>query len=671
MARRFLPPASESAPPAPALDWLIACTALTLAPLALWQPLWMPAAGLALLGWRALAARRHWRLPGRWLRLALMVVLVAAVYRQYGTLFGRNPGVALLGLLAALKLFELERLRDYLLGLFLLFLLVAGSFLYSQSLWLASYQLITVIAALATLVRLTQPDLESPYAALRLTLGLLARAIPIILILYLLFPRIQGTLWGLPVDAYGGVTGVSDEMHPGSVNFLSQSEEVAFRASFANGASPPAQRLYWRVLVLWDTDGRSWLRGPTPSWPAAALAPSGPALDYTITLEPTQATWLPALDWPVAAGAAGRFTPALTVEGAVVRERRQYALRAWPEIRAAALDPRERERALRLAATSARVRALVADWQRAGGGDMGVVERALAHFRNEEFIYTLQPPELGDDAVDEFLFETRRGFCEHYTAAFVTLMRTAGIPSRVVLGYQGGETNPAGDYLIVRQSDAHAWAEVWLEGRGWTRVDPTAAIAPERIEYGASALRRLYGQGLALGRLPPETLRSALRLAWLERWRERGRLGWDALNNAWNRWVLGYDQRRQRDLLRDFGLEAPSWSVLAGWLALASVALLALLALPWIRARGGGDRVQDAYLRYCRKLARIGLARAPQEGPLDYARRCVRRRPDLRAAVEAITGRYVSLRYGERGGRQARRELRGLVRQFRPARLAR
>ncbi len=668
-ARRFLPRAGKTPPDPVARGWLLASVALAVAPLAMWQPRWVPAAALGLLAWRAAAARWHWRLPGRWMLLALMGAILAGIHREFGTLLGRNPGVALLALLLALKLYELRRLRDHLLCVFLLFVLAAGSFLFDQSLWLGFYHSVTVVAGLATLVRLTQPDLGGARAVLHLTAGLLVRALPLVLVLYLLFPRLQGTLWGLPFDAYGGVTGMSDEMHPGSVNLVSQSEQVAFRARFA-GAVPAPARLYWRVLVLWDTDGRSWLRTRALTWPAGEIAPDGAPLEYTITLEATQTPWWPALDLPAAAPPGARRTAAWTIEGPPVRERRQYALRSWPEYRTPALDPRERERALALGGESGRgTRELAARWRGAAPDDTALVQLALAHFHDAEFTYTLEPPELGDDPVEEFLFETRRGFCEHYTAAFVTLMRLAGVPARVVLGYQGGEPNPAGDYLIVRQSDAHAWAEVWLAGRGWVRVDPTAAVSPERIEYGAAALRRLYGQGYAVGRVPPELLRSALRLGWFEGLRRRGVLGWDALNNNWNRWVLGYDQRRQRETLQDFGFEARDWSTLAGWLALLTVAVLALLALPGLwRGRGHGDPVQAQYRRFCRKLARVGLARAPHEGPLDFAARCARRRPDLRPEVEHITRRYVGLRY-DPGGRAGgeRREFRRLVRRFRPA----
>ncbi len=664
--RKFLPPVPEPLPDRAALNWLLASSVLAVAPLGAWLPLWLPAVAALLLFWRFAHARRGWPIPGRWLRVALTLLVLFAVYRQFGTLFGRNAGLALLVLLLALKLFELKRLRDYMLCVLLLYFLIAGSFLYAQTLWLALYQLAALTVCSATLVRLTQPDLGGARAALTLAGVLLLKAAPLVLVLYLLFPRIQGSLWGMPLDAYGALSGLSEEMHPGSVNYLSQSEEVVFRAAF-EGERPASGALYWRALVLWDSDGHGWLRGPAPGWPAQSYAASGPPSAYTVTLEPGGKPWLPALDLPVAAPERVRLSPAFTLElGAPLRERRQYRLLSYTNYQTRALQPAERERALRLPSdASARMHALAREWRAAAReDDAEVVRAALGHFRRENFVYTLEPPLLGDDPVDEFLFDTRRGFCEHYTSAFVTLMRAAGVPARVVLGYQGGELNPAGGYLIVRQSDAHAWAEVWLAGRGWVRVDPTSAVAPERIEYGAPALRRLHSRGLGFGRLPPEALRLALQLGWLEGLTRHGRLAWDSMNDAWNRWVPGYSEQRQHDLLRDLGIETPTGSVLVGLLGLLALGVLATLAFFMRRARPVRDPVQTLYRVYCRKLGRAGLERAPHEGPLDFARRCAGARTDLEPAIERINRLYLGLRYGA-AGTGTLRDLRRRIAAFR------
>jgi transglutaminase-like putative cysteine protease len=318
---------------------------------------------------------------------------------------------------------------------------------------------------------------------------------------------------------------------------------------------------------------------------------------------------------------------------------------------------------------STRVQDLAARWRRSARSDAEVVNAALTHFNTEKFFYTLEPPALEDDPVDEFLFETRRGFCEHFAAAFVTLMRSAGIPARIVTGYQGGEFNPAGNYLVVRQLDAHAWAEVWLPGQGWARVDPTAAIAPERIEYGTEGIRRLLARGVALGGLPSDALRDLLALSAFEHVRQQFRLSWDAANTAWQRWVLSYDQARQRELLAQLGFEAVNPLRLLGLLALLVALVMGVYVVATRQRAPRPDPVQRAYLDFCHKLARRGLVRAPQEGALDYAGRCTRHRPDLGIPVHAITDLYLRLRYGGSEAIADTQELARQVTQFRPAAL--
>ncbi len=646
--------------------WLIATCVLVLAPLAPHVPLelWGLIAGL--FAWRYAMVARAWRAPGRVPRLGLVVLVLVLVYQRYHTLIGRDAGIALLAGLLALKFLEIKNPRDAMLCVFLLYFLMLGGFLYSQSIGLAMYLPVAALAASATLARIALPGSAlDGRQALRLAGGLLLKALPIMLILYLLFPRIQGSLWGLPHDAYSNLTGMSDEMTPGSINQLSQSDEVAFRVNF-QGPPPATQNLYWRVLVLWDSDGRGWSRGPPASWPALSFQSHDAPLAYEISFEPSNKPWLPALDLPGSVPDGLRMRPGYVMErNQPVRERLRYQLVSYPRYNTGDLEPAERRRALRLPpAASPRARELALGWRAQARDDGAIVATALAHFRSQEFFYSLEPPLLGKDPVDEFLFDTRRGFCEHYAAAFVTLMRAAGIPSRVVIGYQGGEFNAAGDYMIVRQLDAHAWAEVWLADRGWVRVDPTGAVAPERIEYGAEALRRLASRGQRFGELPPDALNLALGRGWFEGLYRHGRLGLDTVNNTWNRWVLDYTQERQEALLRNLGFEGAARTALVSALGVLVAAALALLALFMWRADRPTDPARAAYERFCRKLARIGLARAAHEGPLDFARRCGRERPDLKPAIDAVTRSYVGLRYADLAGREHLRTLRRLVAHF-------
>ena len=648
--------------------WLLGAAVVVLLPHVPRLPVWLSAVLVTLFAWRFFMLLRAWPAPNRWWRWTLTVVLVFLLYRQYGTLFGRDAGSALLAAMLALKFMELQRLRDYVLSVLLIYFLIVIGFLYSQAMWLVVYLLAVFVLTTATLIRLAVPGTRARFA-LRLAAVLLLQALPLMLAMHLLFPRLQGALWGLPQDAYAGLAGLSDEMRPGSIRELSLSEEVAFRAHFHATLPPPAQR-YWRALVLWTTDGKSWTRGAEPR-ASLAYEPLDAPLSYLLTLEPSNKPWLPALDLPVQVPSGTRLRSGFVLEArAPVRERLSLELSAHTRYRMHTLGAAERRAALqRPEQISARVQALAAHWRATAGSDAEVVRAALTHFRAEKFFYTLEPPLLGDDPVDEFLFETRRGFCEHYAAAFVTLMRSTGIPARVVTGYQGGEYNPAGNYLIVRQLDAHAWAEVWLPGQGWARVDPTAAIAPERIEYGADGLRRLLARGTLLGGMPPEALRAMLALDTFERARQQLRLSLDAANTAWQRWVLGYNQARQRELLAQLGFEDVAPLRLVGLLALLVALIMGLYVIATRQRAPRPDPVQRAYLDFCRKLARRGLVRAPQEGALDYAGRCARRRPDLEIPVHAITDLYLRLRYGSTDARTDTQELARQVAQFRPAAL--
>jgi len=620
---------------------LLASAALTLLPHLLRWPVWLPPLLALLFAWRFFMLRRGWPVPGMVLRFALTVLVTVLVFWHFGTILGRDAGSALLAALLALKLLELRRLRDYMVSVFLMYFLILVGFLYSQDPWLVLYLVAVTSATTATLVRLALPGISGRQAT-QLALRLLAQALPLMLVLYLLFPRLQGALWGMPQDAYAGLTGLSEEMRPGDVRELTLSDDVAFRAYFPD-KTPLAADLYWRAIVLGHFDGRTWSRGHEFKTTLPIVGNRSLYL-YSMTIEPSNRPWLPALEWPTHQPPRTRLRTGAVLEWRQpVRERLVVDMSAIPGNTQVTSSLAERQAALLLPPTSTRVQELAAQLSN-GRSDRGTLQAALTYFHEQEFHYTLAPPSLGDDPVDEFLFETRRGFCEHYASAFVVLLRAAGIPARVVTGYQGGEFNPAGRYFIVRQLDAHAWAEAWIPGEGWVRADPTAAVAPERIEFGADALRRLLSRGATLGRLAP----GSLDLDWLDRVRRDTRLTIDLFQSTWSRWVLGYNADRQREFLAAMGLEGFSAARLMGLLALVVALLFASYLLATRPRRPRLDPVQRAYLRFCRKLARAGLVRAPHEGPLSFAARCARQRPDLSEDVQAITERYISLRYGNR-----------------------
>lgn len=621
-------------PPRIRLDsatWLLAALALAIAPHAQRLPAWIVLLCLGIGALRLFAVR----LPARWLLISLAATVTFGVYASYGSLLGRDAGVALLSVMLTLKLLETRTLRDSMMVIIFSYFLVITHFFYSQSIPTGLYLLLVVLVITTALVGLNHPATLPPRKQMKLAAALLLQSLPVMLVLFLFFPRVPGPLWGMPVDAYSGLTGLSDSMSPGSISKLSQSGAVAFRVAF-DGPAPKPGKLYWRGPVLDYFDGRSWHAALPSRASPDPISAAGVPIGYTLTLEPHNHRWLLALDMPVTLPPASHLGSTYELlADTPVRQRLRYHAISQLEYRAGEhLEGWARKRALRLPDHgNPQARELAAAWQRSASKPEEVVRQALQLFRQQAFFYTLTPPLLGSDSVDEFLFTSRRGFCEHYAGSFVFLMRAAGVPARVVTGYQGGESNPLGNYLIVRQSDAHAWAEVWLDEHGWMRVDPTAAVSPRRVESGLAA---------ALPEGEPVPLLARIDNAWLSQLM----LQWDTLNNQWNQWVLGYGQERQYDLLSRLGFEMAGWHELAIALSIGvSAVLLGIAVLMLWPREPAGDPATALYQRFCGKLARIGLARHGEEGPLDYMRRIAAVRPDLAEPVEAISALYIALRY--------------------------
>jgi transglutaminase-like putative cysteine protease len=646
---------------APSLYWVLAALLMAVAPHALRVPLPVTSFFGALLAWRYLVVAYEPLMPPRWLRGALTFAGIALVYNAYGTIVGRDAGVALLITMLGIKLLETTRRRDVYISVLIAYFLVVTHFLYSQSILNAAYMCAVVVVITATLIDVNRHQHTGAGMIrhnLRLAATLLLQAVPLMVVLFLLFPRIGTPLWGLPEDAYGARSGLSDEMAPGEISELGLSDEIAFRVSF-DGAIPPSRARYWRGPVLWYTDGRRWRAAKPNEAPLVhtpALEPLGPPVTYTVTLEPQRRRWLFALDLPVAIPAGAQRTADFQLRASRdVNERLRYEVTSLTDYRIHTLDPEERARALQLPrGMNPQTQELAQRWA-ARSETITVVSNALRYFNEEPFIYTLAPQILNaPDPIDQFLFSTRQGFCEHYASAFVFLMRAAGIPARVVTGYQGGEFNLVGNYLVVRQRDAHAWAEVWLDGVGWQRIDPTAAVAPERIERSIRALPARIGEAVSFD-LPGATL--------LRAFAERARQSWDSVNNGWNQWVLNYNQKQQQRLLQDLGVGIESWPHMILALVLAVIATTALVAAAVLwRRQQPQDKVVRLWQRFCKKLARRGLPRQVWEGPQDFATRVAAARPELKQPVQNIANLYIGLRY-----RRAAPQQRALLETFRRA----
>jgi transglutaminase-like putative cysteine protease len=628
---------------------LLASALLVLAPHAGHLPPWVTAVCGATLLWRAVVTLRGARLPPGLLLLPLAGGAMGGVFATFHTLLGRDAGVAMLVLLVAFKMLEMRAKRDLFVVIFLCFFLVLTNFFYSQSIATGLMMAASIVALFSAQMSFQFTGAAPPLGR-RLLLGarMVALAAPVALLMFFLFPRIQGPLWGMPSDAAGGGrSGLSDSMAPGNLSNLALSDEPVFRVKFIDPAPPQAQ-LYWRGVVLGRFDGRTWTRvqAPRGAPQQVALTVRGRATRHEVTLEPNAERRLFALELPRRLpqidGNPSGVTAEFEMSAAYPIERRvryeavshlDFSLQAGAELANSeqwlALPARFNPRALQAG------HAL-----RAEPDPLKRVAAVLRQFRRDGYSYTLEPPLLGADSVDEFLYETKAGFCEHYASAFVFLMRAAGVPARVVTGYQGGEANPVDGYLTVRQSDAHAWAEVWVAGRGWLRVDPTAAVAPERVQHSlARALPRNAPFGIeALGQLIDFNGRGA------NPWIAQLRFRLAAVNNGWNQWVLNYTPERQHGLLASLQAALANWRMQAG-LAAAAVALLLARALG---RRRRGNPVDALYSELCLQLGRLGMARASDEGPSAYAQRLARcALPAARqAAVQRFLRLYSAYKYG-------------------------
>jgi transglutaminase-like putative cysteine protease len=614
----------------------------SLALIALEAPAWCTALAIAMVGWRLAIVAGLLRQPPatpavRYAFAAVTALCVLAVLSSFQTLNGLAAGTALLVLMGALKLAESRTRRDdgIVVAVSLFMLLAAG--LADQSLWRLPLYLLFAWAACAAMALIAHPGTAlSTRAALRLSARALAMAIPLAAACFLFFPRFSGQFWALQRGAQAS-TGLGDEMAPGSVGELAIEYDPAFRVRF-EGAAPPRESLYFRGPVLNSFDGFTWRRERSVQYRAGQLEMTGAPVRYRVTLEPTNRPYLFTLETVSGTPARGMFLShdrQLTAFNDVASVRSYDAVSHLATRDAAALSTLGRRLETRLIGDrNPRARALAIEMRSRARDDAEFAREVLRWFRAQGLQYTLDPGTTSADSVDFTLFESKLGFCGHFASAYATMMRAAGVPARVVTGYLGGEWNPVGSYLIVRQSEAHAWTEIWLDGNGWTRIDPTAVVAPERLQRGA--------YDLLADSMPAAT--ALYRTRWIHRLSQL----WDGANQWWQESVVDFNLRAQLDVLRKLGIDSPDWRHL-GWAFTAGLLLWILwiaLALRRSVARAKPDRIGRAWLRATGKLARVAPPRAANEGPIDYATRIAAARPDLAPAVTDIARRYSALRFG-------------------------
>ena len=582
-------------------------------------PLWCSGLAAGVLVWRGWLAVGNQPLPGRWWLLTLLALTIAATLFSHRTLLGRDAGVTMLVVLLSLKTLELRARRDAFVVFFLGFFCMLSNFFYSQSLLTAFSMMLGLLGLLTVLVNTHMPVGKPPLLEAAKTAGWMAAlGAPIMVVLFLLFPRLA-PLWGMPSDTMTGRSGLSQNMRVGTIASLALDDSIALRIKF-EGRPPPQRDLYFRGPVLSDFDGLEW-RPQRFNFPSrnggANLAVTGEPVAYEVTLEPTNRPWLfvmeAATQNPAPAGYQSTMQTDLQwLVNRPITDLVRYKVQSYPNF---SHGPAQNVATLREFSElppgfNPRTQALASeirnDPRYATAGSADLVKVVMERLRTGGYTYTLEPGVYGRDTADEFWFDRKEGFCEHIASSFVILMRAMGVPARIVTGYQGGEQNPVDGFWVLRQSDAHAWAEVWHEGRGWVRVDPTSAVSPGRT--GAfqrlAAPRGVVAQ--AFGNISPGFTAQL-------------RATWEAINNSWSQWILNYTQGKQLDLLKGIGFESPSWTdlsyVLLGIIVAASLAG-AVWTLweqtqhdPWLRLLG----------RVRRQLAKAGIDSTPASSPRQLA----------------------------------------------------
>ncbi len=622
-------------------------------------PIWLSLVMLSLLVWRSCYELQLCPIPGKAILFILTVMLITGIVFSYHTIIGRNAGSAMLLGLLCLKLFEIKSYRDVFVIINLALFSIVINFLFNQSIIVAVTMIFAVLFLFTALIsyqhnykKLSEiqpvpiPVIKSNEKNhFSLAFKMLVQAIPFAIILFILFPRVDGPLWGLPEDAFSAQTGLSDNMSPGRISKLSNNTSVAFRVKFDSVTPPPPDKLYWRGPVMWNFDGYNWT---APSNERLAMhnfqfTALGDKTRYTITLQPHNKYWLFALDIPATLPPNSIFSADMQVlSRSRVQKLKQYTLDSYTKYQLPAINRLPMDQYLKLPANKpsnqqlSKSRDLISQLKD-HSNPQNTVNNVLNYFATQNFYYSRQPPLLYDNPVDEFLFETKRGYCEHYASSFTVLMRLAEIPARVVTGYQGGEINPIDQFMTLRQSDAHAWSEVFIKDKGWIRIDPTAAIPPGNIENTEDALRINSTQK------KPDKL---FKKSWLTEQIKQVRFAWDAVNNRWNQWVLGYNNKQQKALFTALGIKEISWQGLSQLLFSFLAVLTAILAyIVFSNKTKESTDTQRYYAKFLRKMAKHGLDKEATEGAINFAERAAIRFPQYKSSIDKITTLYQQLRY--------------------------
>jgi len=651
--------------PRPALIWTLVAVVLVLLPQSIRMPIWISVVALLCIFWRVLIHNGKLDYPSRIVRVAVVLFTLIVSFSQIRNIgIGLDSAASLLALGFVFKLIEMRQKRDIYVVISLCFVMSMVAFLYSQSVLTTLYIALVIAVTLGSMIALNRSTAAADNrGTARLALKIAAQALPLTIVLFIVFPRIA-PLWAVPMQTGVNSTGVTDEMSPGDISQLARSAELAFRVQFDDGVVVPAhEQLYWRGLVLDNFDGVTWRRTRNSSAysVAASLADfrisyvdririSGEPINYTVILEPTQQPWLFGLH--LAEDVNDEFFSGRNFElfnNGRIAQRLSYDLRSYMQNQTdVLLLGSSRNRNLELPdGGNERSLEFARELRASVSTDREYANSVLAHFRQNQYFYTLNAPLLGENRIDEFLFDTMAGFCEHYASSFTYLMRSAGIPARVVVGYQGAETNPYENYLMVYQYNAHAWSEVWFEGEGWVRFDPTGAVSPTRIEQGVQEALRDDPAFME------DDLFSAARFGGIG-WLNAMRLRLDAIEYEWNQLVVNYDEDVQFELFERLFGEVTEQKVIILMAILAFIVIVAVgFTVINIEPRIQRTPINRFYLRVCKELAKVNLVRRKGEGPIAFRGRVCAERPELAEAMTELTDMYVKLNYVEKSVSEA------------------
>lgn len=622
------------------LVWVLVAQAASILPLLFRLPVWVWALWATALVWRVWIFRGRLAFPSTWTKLLLGIVCIAGIVFSYAGVVGVEPMVGFLVCAFVLKLVEMRTHKDALMVLFIAFIAVAAQFLFAQDILaalMAVGSLVVLLSAWQSVFSCRPRSVSSQFGRGSL---LLLKSLPLMLILFVVMPRL-GPLWSMPLPQGQGQTGFSDSLTLGDISELVRSPDTAFRVTFT-GETPSSGELYWRGLLLDEFDGRTWRAAEGRFRSRVSPEPPGASsVRYDIILEPHYQRWLFALGSPTGVRSSGlniqMHPEGLLYSRLPVTQKAAYSVESSLHFgqQREILSASERRGLTQLpSGVNPQARALAEAWLERGLDSRAMVDELLARFR-ASFVYTLQPAPSGTHAIDDFLFQSQRGFCEHFASSLVFVMRAAQVPARIVVGYQGGTAHPRENYLTIKQSDAHAWAEVWFEDVGWLPVDPTAAVAPSRIEMGVE-------------QAVPEDERDLIgRSNWQSSWLQGLYQRYDAMGYSWHRWVLGYDQGIQDGLLNWLLGNSSPWRVAVAFVLLCALVVGALAVLPWLlRRRPHMAPERRAIERVLRRLARQGFERKSEESLSRFVHRVGQERPKERVILQKLVRDYEAVAYG-------------------------